>query len=49
MVLFVSGALFGLILGLTISAYAAGVFATGRPNGLDRYKGWGRSLLWFKR
>jgi hypothetical protein len=34
MVLFLSGALFGLILGLTVSAYAAGIFGTG----LDRYK-----------
>jgi hypothetical protein len=31
MVLFISGALFGLILGLTVSAYAAGIFGTGRP------------------
>jgi len=34
MVLFLSGTLFGLILGLTVSAYAAGIFGTG----LDRYK-----------
>jgi hypothetical protein len=34
MVLFLSGALLGLILGLTVCAYAAGIFGTG----LDRYK-----------
>jgi hypothetical protein len=40
MVLFISGAFFGVILGLTMSAYAAGIFGTGHRNGLvDRYKG----------
>ena len=45
MVLFIAGALFGLILGLTASAYAAGVFGTG----LEHYKGRARSLLGLKR
>ena len=44
MVLFISGALFGLILGLTLSAYVAGVFGIGRgagsspPRNLDPVK-----------
>jgi hypothetical protein len=49
MVLFIAGALFGLIFGLTVCAYAAGVFDTGRTEGLARYKGRARSLRWFKR
>jgi hypothetical protein len=49
MVLFIAGALFGLILGLTASAYAAGVFGTGRPVALERTKGRARSLLGLKR
>ena len=44
MILFISGALFGMILGLTVSAYAAGIFGTGRPSAVDRYKGRGGGL-----
>jgi hypothetical protein len=49
MVLFIAGALFGLIFGLTVCAYAAGVFDTGRAEGPARDKGRARRLLWFKR